>query len=487
MIRAHDGGFHRASAYLLEGALVDSPIFWEELVPRPKSTGPTQREEEVLALLLEGQDRGEIAAKLWIVRKTVDAHCRSLQRKFGVFSDVALVKEAVRRDPKNGAVGPRPGRAWQAMSRAEKLSDVIGYRPEVGWQADAEGLPAAGHLMAKSCFELASSHEGWADVLLKKQARVYALPARIRAIVDASPGREPYTGRFNKYCLVHASPTFSDEPDYGRLVGEVVEIAPEHAVAPQDFFAEIRAAITRAPAGEGLKVFTLHESMIPNMIVCHLALVTTGDRDKYVVVGQRGPARTVPPERGPRYYQKHWSVTAEEQMNAREDEKADGTPDVFRTFRRGLKEELVGEGLSESDIQVTIHSCFREFDLAANHRLHRQAYVLNTGIAAVVEVPLTLKEVARNWRDARDLKDRAEFKNLVGIELTFDNLWHLLNSPQFPHAWDKWEVIGQPLAYCGLDPQEREWHPSSFLRSAMLLNKYFPDKLDKALESPPGG
>jgi DNA-binding NarL/FixJ family response regulator len=74
------------------GETVVEPTLVEELVAAPAVRDPlgelTTREREVLVLVAEGKtDRG-IAAELFVTRKTVEAHVRSILRKLDLPADV---------------------------------------------------------------------------------------------------------------------------------------------------------------------------------------------------------------------------------------------------------------------------------------------------------------------------------------------------------------------------------------------------------------
>lgn len=55
----------------------------------------TQREQEILSLLCEGLNSQEIAGKLFLSHRTIEAHRHSLNQKFDVKNSTALVKKAL--------------------------------------------------------------------------------------------------------------------------------------------------------------------------------------------------------------------------------------------------------------------------------------------------------------------------------------------------------------------------------------------------------
>lgn len=55
----------------------------------------TRREEEILNLLCEGLNNYEIAEKLYLSHRSIEAHRRSLHQKFDVKNAAALVKKAI--------------------------------------------------------------------------------------------------------------------------------------------------------------------------------------------------------------------------------------------------------------------------------------------------------------------------------------------------------------------------------------------------------
>lgn len=71
-----------------EGETVIDPTIISRLVSRKLRRGPlddlTDREREVIALLAEGHSNGGIAAKLYLSRKTVDAHISQIFVKLGL-------------------------------------------------------------------------------------------------------------------------------------------------------------------------------------------------------------------------------------------------------------------------------------------------------------------------------------------------------------------------------------------------------------------
>jgi DNA-binding NarL/FixJ family response regulator len=87
------GDFVAALKRVAAGETVVEPSLVDELLNLPATRDPlaelTQREREVLALLAEGRtDRG-IADQLFVTRKTVEAHARSIFRKLDLPSDAS--------------------------------------------------------------------------------------------------------------------------------------------------------------------------------------------------------------------------------------------------------------------------------------------------------------------------------------------------------------------------------------------------------------
>jgi DNA-binding NarL/FixJ family response regulator len=68
-----------------DGECVIDPTIVSRLVARKRARGPldvlTEREREVLALVAEGHSNGAIGEKLFLSRKTIDAHISQIFRK----------------------------------------------------------------------------------------------------------------------------------------------------------------------------------------------------------------------------------------------------------------------------------------------------------------------------------------------------------------------------------------------------------------------
>jgi DNA-binding NarL/FixJ family response regulator len=94
-IRAVAAGVRYLSPPLTERAL-DAYLRRVECEPDPYDT-LTPREREVLALAAEGHTNADIAARLFISRRTVETHRARATRKLGLRSHVELVLYAVRR------------------------------------------------------------------------------------------------------------------------------------------------------------------------------------------------------------------------------------------------------------------------------------------------------------------------------------------------------------------------------------------------------
>lgn len=79
-------------------AVLQSSVVARLLRPRPTVLGPvalTDREREVLSLLVGGLHNKEVAARLQISTRTVERHCDSLYTKLGVGSRTEAVVKAL--------------------------------------------------------------------------------------------------------------------------------------------------------------------------------------------------------------------------------------------------------------------------------------------------------------------------------------------------------------------------------------------------------
>jgi DNA-binding NarL/FixJ family response regulator len=77
-------------------ARVRKLIRFEQPLPTSVQARLTKREAEVLRLLADGRDPEEIAARLFITRKTVASHIENVRRKLGVRSRTQAVALAYR-------------------------------------------------------------------------------------------------------------------------------------------------------------------------------------------------------------------------------------------------------------------------------------------------------------------------------------------------------------------------------------------------------
>jgi serine/threonine-protein kinase len=85
------GEFVNALHTIAAGGIVVEPTLVDELITSPLTDGPladlSAREREVLALMAQGRtDRG-IGEQLFVTRKTVEAHVRSILRKLDLPND----------------------------------------------------------------------------------------------------------------------------------------------------------------------------------------------------------------------------------------------------------------------------------------------------------------------------------------------------------------------------------------------------------------
>jgi DNA-binding NarL/FixJ family response regulator len=93
--------------YCLDELLAGRTFFSQDLIPllltsnKTTKTGPThpiisQRESEILKLIIAGYTNKEIAAKLYLSARTVEGHRARLLQKFDVRNTAELVFEATR-------------------------------------------------------------------------------------------------------------------------------------------------------------------------------------------------------------------------------------------------------------------------------------------------------------------------------------------------------------------------------------------------------
>lgn len=101
------GGQVRGFGYLLKDRVLDTQVFLDQLATvaeggtaidpvvvegylrhsRPRLSGLTEREVEVLRLVASGRSNAGVATDLVISRRTVDAHLRSIFTKLGIETD----------------------------------------------------------------------------------------------------------------------------------------------------------------------------------------------------------------------------------------------------------------------------------------------------------------------------------------------------------------------------------------------------------------
>jgi DNA-binding NarL/FixJ family response regulator len=83
-----EGGSYQSPT--VSGALVDA------LVDLPREAPLSQRELQVLRLIVDGKDTKEVAAKLAISNKTVETYRKNLMAKLNITNLADLVKYALR-------------------------------------------------------------------------------------------------------------------------------------------------------------------------------------------------------------------------------------------------------------------------------------------------------------------------------------------------------------------------------------------------------
>ena len=79
--------------------------WWEEVGRKWESL--TEREQEVLALMVEGRSNREIAAALWISEKTVEKHVGRILEKLGVNTRIEAAVWAVGENLRRGGKSPQ--------------------------------------------------------------------------------------------------------------------------------------------------------------------------------------------------------------------------------------------------------------------------------------------------------------------------------------------------------------------------------------------
>lgn len=78
----------------VRAALIDEPIATPEVEPQAVGPALSQRERDVLALLVTGATNREIAAELYLGPDTVKKHASSLYRKLGVRNRTEATQQA---------------------------------------------------------------------------------------------------------------------------------------------------------------------------------------------------------------------------------------------------------------------------------------------------------------------------------------------------------------------------------------------------------
>jgi hypothetical protein len=307
-----------------------------------------------------------------------------------------------------------------------------------------------------SCVELTGKHGGWGPgELLVEEEKPRPLNEQVRAAVARHPAQ--YAGR-TKFALQSSVAELTDRKPMLKLA----MLPGATVVASHENFETIRANLA-----DGCVLFDLARSQIPNFFVLHIVMLTS---DGFLLVAQRSDDVY--------YYRRHWSISAEEQMDEKKDRDANGKPDPFATVVRGIGEEIIGKDRELlNGAAIRIHSVFRELDYVFSPEKGRAVHVLNTGAVAIVTLPIEMSDLWRNWDEAID---KAEFMSLVALRATYENLFGLLNSTQFK-PWEFAGDISVPsrhgIEHLQKQSNERQWHPSSRLRILTLLRERFMDRL----------
>lgn len=179
----------------------------------------------------------------------------------------------------------------------------------------------------------------------------------------------------------------------------------------------------------------------PNIACCHVIVSTADEGSPQVLLCQRQRKG-----HGDAYYPGCWSISFEEQLRPNES--------VETCVLRGLAEELLGDqGISGATIQV----------LGAVI----EKSILNPAIIVLVNVPLSLQQIANAWRHA---VDKDEHRQLAGIALTPSILKKLANSSSIPAEVSKF-IRPATSDISNIFSSNVIWdlHPTAVARAAMYL------------------
>lgn len=80
----------------IAASVVDQLLHWDQAQPSQASAALSNREREVLQLLVEGKSSKEIAHVIDVATRTVDLHRQNIMKKLDLYSVAELTKYAIR-------------------------------------------------------------------------------------------------------------------------------------------------------------------------------------------------------------------------------------------------------------------------------------------------------------------------------------------------------------------------------------------------------
>jgi hypothetical protein len=343
------------------------------------------------------------------------------------------------------------GKIPNSVGLDQWFSQYVGSNEWVQERVRLENI-AHTHLNVASCVELASKWAGWESGEVKSRDSGEFQPEP--EVGNLMIGKAVNLSEKENYALRSFREDLTDEP---WLDLNLQQISHELVRLVGDNFDKID--------NKKYKLFESGCLHFPNSVVVHLVLITS---DNYLVVGHRSSR--------PRFYENCWSVTYEEHMRV----SKDGT-DIFQTAIRGLKEELVGENKFITTSQVHFFSLFREIDHWRNDERDEAFWDINIGLSGLIKVPFPVETIFNNWLQFAE--DKREFRHLVAIPYSFDNVLMLArNEPFDPTVFGSTILLptGTDRNFPDLSgkPKWRRQHPTNAIRLIRCLTYDFRRSLE---------